>query len=68
MINQSAIADWEAWTSMRFPESGQYVVPGALNPITIDVEADRGRYVELNVWMRHTVVEADAVLQGAQSC
>jgi hypothetical protein len=65
MLIEGTLADWEAWTKMRFPESGQYVVPGALNPIEIDVEGDRGRYVEPNVWMRHTVVETDAVLQGA---
>jgi len=33
---------------------------GALAPIMIDVEA---RYIEPNVWMRHTVTETDAVLQ-----
>ncbi len=64
MLIESTIAEWEAWTEMRFPESGQYVVAGALNPVGIDVEADQGRYVEPNVWMRHTVVETDAVLEG----
>lgn len=58
---EGTIADWEAWTSMRFPESGQYVVPGALNPIEIDRQADRGRYSEPNVWMKHQVTEADTV-------
>ena len=62
---ESTIADWEAWTSLRFPESGQYIVPGALNPIEIDREADRGCYIEPNVWMKHQVTEADAVLPGA---
>jgi GNAT superfamily N-acetyltransferase len=47
------VEEWEEWTSMRFPESGRYVVPGALEPVEIDVEADRGVYVEPNVWMRH---------------
>ena len=46
---------WESWTGMAFPESGSYVVDGALVPITIDREADRGEYVEPNVWMRHPV-------------
>ena len=64
MIIDSTIADWETWTSLRFPESGQYLVPGALNPILIDCEADHGVYIEPNVWMQHTVAEADAVLQG----
>jgi hypothetical protein len=65
MVIESTIADWENWTQLRFPESGQYIVPGALNPIAIDRETDRGRYIEPNVWMRHAVTETDAVLQGA---
>lgn len=65
MVIESPIADWETWTKMHFPESGQYIVPGALNPIEIDVEADRGRYIEPNVWMQHQVAETDAVLPGA---
>ena len=65
MMIESSVAEWEAWTAMQFPESGQYIVPGALNPVAIDVEADRGWYIEPNVWMRHTVTAADAVLQGA---
>jgi hypothetical protein len=40
---------------MAFPESGQYVVEGALVPVEIDRERDRGLYVEPNVWMLHSV-------------
>lgn len=58
---ESTIAEWEEWTKMRFPESGQYIVPGALNPIEIDVETDRGCYIEPNVWMQHAVMATDAV-------
>jgi hypothetical protein len=47
------IAQWEEWTGMEFPESGDYVVPGALTPVRIDRESDAGLYVEPNVWMRH---------------
>jgi GNAT superfamily N-acetyltransferase len=49
------IAEWEEWAGMPFPESGSYVVPGALVPVEIDVEADRGLYVEPNVWMHHSL-------------
>jgi GNAT superfamily N-acetyltransferase len=48
-----SVADWERWTGMAFPESGAYVVPGALVPVEIDVERDEGVYVEPNVWMHH---------------
>jgi GNAT superfamily N-acetyltransferase len=54
---EGTLAEWEAWTGMRFPESGQYVVEGALVPVEIDRERDIGRYVEPNVWMRHTLNE-----------
>jgi hypothetical protein len=47
------VADWESWTEMRFPESGRYIVAGALNPVSIDCERDRGIYVEPNVWTLH---------------
>ena len=53
MAITGSVADWEAWTGMRFPESGQYIVPAALVPLVIDRQADRGDYVEPNVWMRH---------------
>lgn len=47
------VAEWEKWTGMRFPESGEYIVPGALTPVRIDRERDEGLYVEPNVWMVH---------------
>jgi GNAT superfamily N-acetyltransferase len=49
------VADWEKWTGMRFPESGEYIVPGALVPLCVDRERDEGVYVEPNVWMEHGV-------------
>jgi hypothetical protein len=47
------VAEWEGWTGMNFPKSGEYIVPGALVPVVIDCESDRGEYVEPNVWMFH---------------
>lgn len=55
MILSYPVKQWEAWTGMKFPESGQYVVAGALNPITIDLDHDCGRYVEPNVWVYHKI-------------
>ncbi len=55
MTIPGTVAEWETWTGLAFPESGVYVVPEALVPITIDREADQGLYVEPNVWMRHRV-------------
>ncbi|MGZ4257150.1 MAG: GNAT family N-acetyltransferase [Gaiellaceae bacterium] len=48
-----SVAEWEEWAGMAFPESGAYVVPGALVPVEIDRERDEGLYVEPNVWMVH---------------
>ena len=47
------VAQWEEWTELAFPESGSYVVPGALVPVAIDRESDAGLYIEPNVWMVH---------------
>jgi hypothetical protein len=55
MTVTGTVAEWEAWTGLAMPESGQYVVTGALTPVTINREANRGVYVEPNVWMRHPV-------------
>jgi hypothetical protein len=55
MVVEGTVADWETWTEMAFPESGDYVLPHALVPIQVDRERDRGSYVEPNVWMRHSV-------------
>jgi hypothetical protein len=55
MIIPGSIPQWEEWTRMRFPESGPYVVPGALQPVDMDLEANRGVYVEPNVWMHHRI-------------
>jgi GNAT superfamily N-acetyltransferase len=50
------VAQWEEWTELAFPDSGSYVVPGALVPVEIDRERDEGLYVEPNVWMVHPSV------------
>lgn len=49
----ASVAEWEDWTGMRFFDSGPYVVPGALVPLTIDVDQDAGTYIEPNVWVVH---------------
>jgi hypothetical protein len=47
------VADWEAWTGIAFPESGEYCFPRGLATLAVDRERDRGSYWEPNVWMRH---------------
>jgi hypothetical protein len=55
MVITGTISEWEEWTGMRFPESDAYFVPGALQPVVMDLERDLGCYEEPNVWMRHPV-------------
>lgn len=46
-------AEWSEWTGLEFPGSGEYVLPGGLVPMTMDVESDEGIYIEPNVWTVH---------------
>jgi GNAT superfamily N-acetyltransferase len=55
IVIEGSVADWERWTDMRFPDSGSYVVPGALQPVVIDRAKDEGRYEDPNVWMQHPI-------------
>ena len=53
MYITGTVAEWERWTGQRYPGTGRYVVPGALNPILIDKEKDIGSYTEPNVWLSY---------------
>jgi hypothetical protein len=59
-IITGTVSEWEEWTGMSFPESSEYVVPGALQPVTIDRKRDNGRYEDPNVWMRHRIERSEA--------
>lgn len=52
---EGTIEKWETWTSMAFPESGSYVISGALQPVQMDCEKNIGRYEDPNYWMKHIV-------------
>jgi len=56
---EGSVADWRRWTGLEFPCSGDYVVPGGLVPIRIDLPGDRGTYLEPNVWVRHAVASRE---------
>jgi len=53
LVSEGTVAQLEEWCGLAFPESGSYVVEGALVPVEIDRERDYGAYREPNVWMRH---------------
>jgi hypothetical protein len=47
------VADWERWTGLPLPASGEYVFPDGLAPLSVDRETDVAGYWEPNVWVRH---------------
>lgn len=53
MTIRGSRAEWETWTGLKFPQSGRYHIPGALNPMEMNVEQDEGIYIEPNVWLVH---------------
>jgi GNAT superfamily N-acetyltransferase len=53
MVMRGTVADWESWTGLRFPETGDYIVPTATSPVAIDRERDEGVYFDQNVWVVH---------------
>lgn len=54
MVISGSVDEWEKWTGMLFPDSGSYVVRGALDLVKIDRVADVGLYIEPNLWMLHS--------------
>ena len=54
LVAEGSVAEMEEWTGLQFPETGRYVVPGALVPVEIDRQRDRAIYREPNVWMLHS--------------
>ena len=47
------VGEWEAWTRMEFPETGDYVFPAGLATVHIDRDRDLGEYWEPNIWVIH---------------
>ena len=50
------VGEWESWTRVQFPETGDYVFPAGLTTVHIDRDRDRGEYWEPNVWIIHPPV------------
>lgn len=55
MSLQGDVAGWERWTGLALPGSGHYVVPELLAPLQVNRDADRGIYIEPNVWVAHAL-------------
>jgi hypothetical protein len=52
------VAEWQDWTGLLFPESGDYVFPEGLATVHVDLAENLGRYWEPNVWMVHPPLES----------
>ena len=61
MTFEGTVGDWESWTGLTLPESGDYVIDGALELLSVDVEADHGRLKELNVWYCYDITAEEAL-------
>jgi GNAT superfamily N-acetyltransferase len=48
-----SVGEWESWTGMPFPETGDYVFPAGLATVHIDRDIDTGEYWEPNIWIIH---------------
>lgn len=55
VVVEGTVKEWESWTGMSFFDSGEYVVPGALQPVAISRTAGMGRYADPNIWMEHAM-------------
>lgn len=47
------VAEWQQWTGLVFPDSGDYVIPDGLSLLRVDLDRDQGTYIEPNVWVQH---------------
>jgi len=52
MLIEAPVAEWREWTGLEFPGDGDYVVPGALVPVS--VRDGHGTYREPCVWISHS--------------
>lgn len=55
MVVDQGLDFWQDWTSDPLDRDGAVTVKGALAPVQVDVSAGTGRYVEPNVWVRHSL-------------
>lgn len=47
------VTDWEKWTGLALPATGDYIIPGGLAPLSVDRAANQGIYTEPNIWVQH---------------
>ncbi|WP_323835185.1 transferase [Photorhabdus africana] len=55
MYINATLDKWQEWTGMKFLQSGQYIIPGGLVPLVVDVQQQMAYYIEPNLWMFHNL-------------
>jgi hypothetical protein len=55
MFIPGTIDEWKEWTGLEFPGTGKYIVKGALNSVSIDLDNNLGTYIEPNIWVVHNI-------------
>lgn len=53
MVVPGTVPEWETWSGLSLPRSGDYVVPDALGLLVVDRESDSAVYREENLWVQH---------------
>lgn len=54
MLVEGDVPFWELLLGSKVQKSGDYILEGALSPIHIDVENNKGKYVEPNIWIKYS--------------
>lgn len=52
IVIEASVAEWEEWTGLELPASGEYVIPDGQLPLHVDREASVARYSESHLWLR----------------
>ncbi len=47
---------WEGILKHRISASGNYLAEGALSPVSIDIEKNKGEYREANIWLKYNLI------------
>ena len=55
MIITGKVREWEKWTNLKIPESGKYIIEGALNPLEVNYERDIGTYYDPCIWVKYSI-------------
>jgi len=53
MTLEGSLEQWREWTGLPLRTDGEHTAPGLLAPLSVDLAAGVGRYIEPNVWVAH---------------